>query len=165
MNTLTRYPFQHSANVFAEKNIESTFAHHCFQSLLLISPLFASLCSRRKDTRAVTNTASILTKTSKAANTNFRYETRFWFVSKTVGKISDSKTFVTEKTFTMKMLLTLHQTPKLANPRPHCRPTVSNYSEYSMVPSISRVLFHPQPEDAPCNGDKGHTWGGKCLTN
>jgi len=36
-----------------------------------------------------------------------------------------------------------------------CRLSTTAYSIYSPLPSISGVLLlHPQPEDAPCRGDK-----------
>lgn len=160
MNILTRYPFRHSANIFAVKNIESTFAHQCSQSLRLISPFFVCLCSCSKNTRAVTNTVSILNKTSKAAYTNFRYETRSWLVSKTYEK-SPFLNVCNREDYYDENVINPTQYPQDGESPPHCRLTVSNYSECSMVPSISRVLFHPHPEDAPCNGDKGHTWGGR----
>jgi hypothetical protein len=53
-------------------------------------------------------------------------------------------------------LLAPRQTPKLED-HP-CRLSATTYSIYSQLPSITggRVL-HPQPEDAPCRGDKGPT--------
>jgi hypothetical protein len=38
-----------------------------------------------------------------------------------------------------------------------CQVTAAAYSIYSQVPSISGGRLHPQPEDAPCRGDKEPT--------
>jgi hypothetical protein len=52
-------------------------------------------------------------------------------------------------------LLCPRPTPKLDD---HPLSVVHDYLIYSQLPSISSGrLFHPQPEDAPCRGDKGPT--------
>jgi hypothetical protein len=64
-------------------------------------------------------------------------------------------TFVTRLFFYGEELLAPHPTPKLDD---HPLSTANAYSIYSQLPSIPRGrLLHPQPQDAPCRGDKGPT--------
>jgi hypothetical protein len=47
-----------------------------------------------------------------------------------------------------------------------CRLPATAYLVYSQLPSISGDrLLHPQPEDAPCRGDKGPTYGSTTWQN
>jgi hypothetical protein len=61
------------------------------------------------------------------------------------------------------ILFTVSCQPHVQPPPPrwratHCRLSASAFSIYSQPPSISGGrLLHPQPEDAPCRGDKGLT--------
>jgi hypothetical protein len=56
-----------------------------------------------------------------------------------------------------KELLTPRPTPTLED-HP-CRLSANAYSIFSQFISIpGERLLHPQPEDAPCRGDKGSTW-------
>jgi hypothetical protein len=53
-------------------------------------------------------------------------------------------------------LLAPRPTPKLGTTP--CRLSATAYSTYSQLPSkTGGNLLHPQPEDAPCRGDKGPT--------
>jgi hypothetical protein len=58
------------------------------------------------------------------------------------------------------LLLAPTPNPKLRNSP--CRLSATAYSIYSQLPSVSGGRFlHPQPEDAPCRGDKGPTEHGQ----
>jgi hypothetical protein len=62
--------------------------------------------------------------------------------------------FVTSLFFYGEEFLAPRPTPGRRNTP--CQLSVTAYSVYSQLPSISvGRLFHPQPEDAPCRGDKG----------
>jgi hypothetical protein len=64
--------------------------------------------------------------------------------------------FVTSLFFMVRTCLPHAQHPSWRTT--HCRLSVTAYSIYLQIPSISGGrLLHPQPEDAPCHSGKGPT--------